>query len=208
MAQVLKDDFRNAIVDAAKQEFLSKGYKGASMRSIADKAHMTVGNLYRYFKSKEEISLYIVGPTYKKIGEVLKSLNFDNIQMQPRVFNMKPDKDELIKVFDLLTDRLVKIYIENPIEFNILILHSKMNEEFISWLTIIVDSLISDSFVMNDISQDKDALIKTYVNSMYEGIRTIFKNADEYKIKLNEVMKIFFRSYINMLDVDLRKYSE
>ena len=56
MAQVLKDSLRKAILDAAKEEFLEYGFKDASMRRIAAKANMTVGNLYRYFKNKESIN--------------------------------------------------------------------------------------------------------------------------------------------------------
>lgn len=37
MPQILKDECRKAIIDAAKDEFLQKGYNDASMRSIAQK---------------------------------------------------------------------------------------------------------------------------------------------------------------------------
>ena len=61
--QTLKDDVRERIVDSAKAEFLEKGIDKASMRDIAAGSNMTVGNLYRYFKNKEELNSFIVGET-------------------------------------------------------------------------------------------------------------------------------------------------
>ncbi|MBQ2500638.1 MAG: helix-turn-helix transcriptional regulator, partial [Clostridia bacterium] len=42
-----------------KKEFLEKGIEGSSMRDIAAGSSMTVGNLYRYFKNKEEIADFV-----------------------------------------------------------------------------------------------------------------------------------------------------
>ena len=45
------------ILDAAAELFLDKGFEKASMRSIGCKAGLSKGNLYRYFKTKEEVFL-------------------------------------------------------------------------------------------------------------------------------------------------------
>ena len=50
-----KDEVRNKILLAAKQEFFTHGYLDANMRSIADIAGITPGNIYRYYSSKEEL---------------------------------------------------------------------------------------------------------------------------------------------------------
>ena len=63
MAQVLKEEVRSRIIASAKKELLKKGYKDASMREIAKGADLTVGNLYRYFDSKEELVNTIIGTT-------------------------------------------------------------------------------------------------------------------------------------------------
>ena len=43
------------IINAAKSEFLEKGYRGASLRNIVKSAKVTTGAFYGYFKSKEEL---------------------------------------------------------------------------------------------------------------------------------------------------------
>lgn len=53
---------RQLIIEAGKQEFLQKGFQGASLRSIAKSAHVTTGALYGYFSSKEDLFSAIVLP--------------------------------------------------------------------------------------------------------------------------------------------------
>lgn len=46
------------IVQAAVQEFLERGYEGASMDNIAKRASLSKGGLYHHFRSKDEILIY------------------------------------------------------------------------------------------------------------------------------------------------------
>ena len=129
MAQILKEQSRNDIIEAAKEEFLEKGYKDASLRSIAKKAHMTVGNLYRYFKNKEDINRHIVGPTLSLLEKMLGELTDNKVSFEAHVFNIKMDKRELIEKLDALAEKMVDIYEGHRIEFNILMLRSKLNDD-------------------------------------------------------------------------------
>lgn len=50
------------IVQAAKREFLEKGFKQASMRSIAARVGMSAAGLYRHFADKEALFAALVAP--------------------------------------------------------------------------------------------------------------------------------------------------
>jgi AcrR family transcriptional regulator len=63
--QYLKDELRNAILAAAEKEFLEKGYHNASLRKIAGQVGSTIGNLYHYFKNKEELFDELVKDEYQ-----------------------------------------------------------------------------------------------------------------------------------------------
>ena len=208
MAQTLKEESRNAIIEAAKQEFLEKGYKGASMRNIAKKAHMTVGNLYRYYKNKEDINLTIVAPTFKEIDNVLKTLTKNNVSMETRVFNLKPDINELKGMLDELANKLVDIYSKHKTEFNILMLHSRLNEEITTWFTEIVNSLISESFLMEGINEDRDMLARAYAESVFTGIKVLFRDDNSDNNVLKQLLKTYLRSFVFMLDNDLRRIAQ
>ncbi len=53
---------RQLIIDAAKKEFLEKGYTNASLRNIAKNANVTTGAFYGCFKGKEDLFSTIVLP--------------------------------------------------------------------------------------------------------------------------------------------------
>jgi len=60
--RILKDDKYKSILSAARSEFINKGFKDASMRTIARNANVGLSNIYNYFTNKDEIFLAIVKP--------------------------------------------------------------------------------------------------------------------------------------------------
>jgi len=71
MVQVLKEEIRSAILRAAQDEFIEYGYLSASLRRIASKVGVSVGNLYRYYAGKEELFDAIVAPAYVELERIL-----------------------------------------------------------------------------------------------------------------------------------------
>lgn len=55
------------ILNAAEQLFFEKGYDGASMDEIADKAQFTKRTLYQYFISKEDLYFAVALKWFKKL---------------------------------------------------------------------------------------------------------------------------------------------
>ena len=48
-------DKRSAILDAALELFVERGYYGTAVPAVADRAGVGAGTIYRYFKSKEDL---------------------------------------------------------------------------------------------------------------------------------------------------------
>ena len=205
MAQKLKDESRQAIINSAKEEFLEKGYKNASMRNIAKKANMTVGNLYRYFPSKEDINRLIVGDTLNEINEIIRNITSDSVSMETRVFNIKADVNELSDVMNQLADRLVDVYQKHKIEFNILMMNSGVNKELIEWFSRAINSLIDQHFPIEGFSNEKTILSRSYAISIFAGMREIFRRTTIEQDHLKILVKTYLNSYIVMLDSDIRK---
>lgn len=67
MVQVLKEEIRERIYNAAVQEFFEKNYYSAKMRDIAQRANVPTGLIYSYFKNKEKLFAAVVEPVYKEI---------------------------------------------------------------------------------------------------------------------------------------------
>lgn len=75
---------RDKILNAARQEFLDKGYQGAWLRDIAKKAGVTTGALYGYFKNKEELFGALVGACYTGVQELYRSGLEEFSQLPPQ----------------------------------------------------------------------------------------------------------------------------
>lgn len=56
----IDDAKRQRILDAAIQEFSEKGFASANINIIAEKAEISIGSMYKYFKSKEDLYLTVV----------------------------------------------------------------------------------------------------------------------------------------------------
>lgn len=52
---------RDHIEKVAKQLFIKQGYHGTSIRQIASEAGVSLGNLYNYYHTKEEILVSLIG---------------------------------------------------------------------------------------------------------------------------------------------------
>ncbi|OPX10798.1 TetR family transcriptional regulator [Mycobacterium sp. AT1] len=59
---------RDSLFDAALQAFAEFGFRGASMRRIAERAGMSLSNLYNYAPSKEDL-----------LVQILRKANYDHL---------------------------------------------------------------------------------------------------------------------------------
>ena len=71
MSRNQREDVRQRIMDCAVEEFLMYGYSGSSMRNISTQAGMTVGNVYAYFSSKDDLFDQVVEPARRGIDSLL-----------------------------------------------------------------------------------------------------------------------------------------
>jgi AcrR family transcriptional regulator len=70
------EESRKKILNAARRVFSKYGYKGASMRMIAKAADISLGGLYLYFKSKEDLySTLIVRSLENLLKETKETLH-------------------------------------------------------------------------------------------------------------------------------------
>jgi len=71
MKQDAKYEKKELLIEAAKKEFLEKGYNNASLRNICTQAGVTTGALYFFFENKAELFAAIVDRPIKGLKEIL-----------------------------------------------------------------------------------------------------------------------------------------
>ena len=69
---------KSRIEEAARELFISHGFHATSMRTIAARAGTSLGNVYNYYRTKEEILESIIGRYQKVIDGRLRAI-FDDI---------------------------------------------------------------------------------------------------------------------------------
>jgi AcrR family transcriptional regulator len=125
LMQTLKNSVKDQILQSAILEFKEKGYSQASLRQIAQSANISVGNVYRYFESKEQLFHAIITPPLTRFESILnlKPNSFEHPQV---AFNelaqmisttlislIEDDKDALyVTLSDPKTSNLIQTHLK------------------------------------------------------------------------------------------------
>ena len=169
MPQVLKEEVRNSILNAAVKIFREKDYNKSSMNAIAVEAGISVGNIYRYFKNKEELFDVIVKDLAEKIMSVMDRCKCG---------------DSIDEVFVLLKDCIgdfIDLYSTNEDVFIILIkatdqVKTKYNVEkaMIEYMSKNLNEIATNFCKKNDMTdEDLDNLCMTLSTALTKGVNYI-----------------------------------
>ncbi|WP_069648843.1 TetR/AcrR family transcriptional regulator [Caloranaerobacter ferrireducens] len=177
--QILKDEIRDSIYNAALKEFKEKGYEKASMRSIAKKAGVSVGNMYRYFKNKDDLFFAVIGPVYNEL------IKFISQQKSLEAFDRETENLNI----DVQARELVEIYLKYKEELLILIDGSKgskyegAKEEIVKLVQNVIINILEVKAKNSNINTEP---YFAYVlsKSVIEGVILILKHyEDDEKVR-------------------------
>ncbi|WP_102401390.1 TetR/AcrR family transcriptional regulator [Haloimpatiens massiliensis] len=195
--QYLKDEVRNSIVEEALKEFKELGYKGASIRSIAKKANTSVGNIYKYFKSKEDLYENLIGSVYYRIMDYINQ--FHKVEI-----NHKAEE-----IFYGLMEKIMEIFNDNSTE--IAILFNKSNgskyenckSDFVDFITRIVTEMMKYQLSLQGKRLKDNFVIYLISHSLVESVSIILEEiqdgAEVRRLILN-IIDIFYRDLKDKLD--------
>ncbi len=103
MIQTKKDDVKNRIEDAALAVFARSGFEGATIAAVAREAGLSVGNIYRYYQSKDTLFYSALPPEFvcdfaSHIG--MKMQTADGVELDKvKEFRPMQIRDEAMKTF-------------------------------------------------------------------------------------------------------------
>ncbi len=154
------EDRRQHIIDKAKTIFSEKGFSGTGLREIAEKAGVSTGNIYNYFKNKEEIfnaclnpaTLLDSFPDFSSLIDAKFPESLDTI-----ILTMNQVVEQNIEEYRLLFIDLIELGGTNT---NLLL------QSLLDYGKIIFDQRVKDSFVGQSIrSLDYDFFNRVFVIS-------------------------------------------
>lgn len=73
----ISEDKRETILTVAAAEFAANGYKAANVNTIAKKAGISIGAMYKYFNSKDDLFLTIMDYGYQVLEAVLDEVDLE-----------------------------------------------------------------------------------------------------------------------------------
>ena len=80
-----RSDIQPRILHAAKNRFLSDGVDGASLRSIASDADTSIGMIYYYFPTKDDLFFAVVEEVYEVIMRDLEAAIAPDVDVEQRI---------------------------------------------------------------------------------------------------------------------------
>lgn len=104
--QTLKERRKLEIVRTACRLFAQRGYYNTTMPDIAHALGMSVGNLYNYFESKEDLAKEVMLTVSQWVGERLRRVNELDVDFKEKIrllvrsfFEIALEEPELINYF-------------------------------------------------------------------------------------------------------------
>lgn len=107
---------REKLLSAAREEFMEKGYNGASLRSICKKAEVTTGALYFFFRNKEDLFGELIREPIQKLTMVMNrhyDYEISTAQALDSHLNLEFEEDfiEARKVLEIIYDNFDAFYL-------------------------------------------------------------------------------------------------
>ena len=171
--QYQKEEVRNRILCAAYGEFLKYGFYRASMLQISGKARVPIGNLYRYFKSKEALLEAIVGAAYAETGNTVRTIFEKWLKEADAEGNVSG------ALAHEIAGELTRLATEHRDGITLLIEKSDGSPYagFIAKIADAVYGMLSEG-VMRDVAEEDDVFLKIIARSVTEGMVAILTRCE------------------------------
>lgn len=189
--QYLKEKIKNRILSAALNEFNGNGFRDASMMEIAHDAKVAIGNIYRYFKNKDELFNEIMEPVYDQIATLI-------FNPYEKSFN----SDMPFNVIDVV-NTITEVYVKYGTELLIMMDKSEgskyqnTKQELINLIYERQKNEYRLLFEENEITM-QDSLIYVFSATLVEGIFIIFRknvNVDKIKKQIDQFLHFYFNNF-------------
>lgn len=172
----ISEEKRNKILSVAINEFACNGFENANINTIAKKAQVSVGSLYKYFDTKTDLFLTSVNYGIQNLEAVMEEVIVSDVPIMEKF------------------ERLIRIAIESSRKDNILIklynvVTSQTNSAVAKTVATQMESLtceaykrvIADGQVQGEIRKDIDPGMAAYlVDNILMNIRFTYA-CDYYK---------------------------
>ena len=201
--QVLKEQVRNRIVASAKAEFLNKGYAQASMRVIAENSDITVGNIYRYFSSKQILFEEVVNPAYLRLRALLESVQIqETMPLPPERYIIFREEftNEIADAIELYRDEMLILF--NGSEGTA---YSDAMNSISDMILNVLEKYVLEMIANRNSAHNLEALGRLISKGIVEAINDLISRTETFnriqvENELRMIIDFYFRDLVNRFD--------
>ncbi len=192
MPQILKTEIKENILQSALDAFLEKGYPNASMQEIARRAGIAAGNIYNYFRNKEEVLETLIGPVLAEVKKIFG--------IRARDLPMLVSQDGK-GIAQRKMDEFIRIYQSNRKVF-VLLFEKSGSAKCETTKADVIDGLVSavirakNAFTPHPATREQEILVKAFATGYVNGIISILTADIDEELKLHALQEFlpFMRS--------------
>jgi len=170
------------ILNAAIQEFAAKGFQSANINIIAKNAEISIGSMYNYFESKEDLFLTVIDLGYRILERVLDDVDLQEGDVFDKLETLLRAAQKYSKEFPELN----QIYLDLTSE-GLSHLSGELSHTVESITARYYRSLITEAKQLGQVAHDIDENIASFC---IDNILLLFQYSFTSKY-FNERMKIF-----------------
>ncbi|WP_262684675.1 TetR/AcrR family transcriptional regulator [Paenibacillus baimaensis] len=179
---------------AALAEFNKEGYLKSSMRNIAGSAGVAIGNIYRYYKNKDELFDELVRPVYERYEANMAEMR------QKISFSYSNDPPDVLKYYSKIEATLIDLFKTFTAEMTIVFNRSEGTKyahakpDLIKLSFSVIESMILKVRGNESLSEYETALARMLSSSLVEGLCLILRDNKEgytYKKLVDQLLSIY-----------------
>ncbi len=200
--QIQKDYVQLAIIESARKEFLEKGFRNTSLRSIAKNANVSLSNIYNYFSDKDAIFLFIFKDILDNIDEWKKSVESLDCQHDQH------DEQDHIK---MLKEPMMYVD-QNKEMFKLLFFNAEgsslfgIQDRLIQWFAMLMEKECADLCIKHNVSLVKPSefflhLLGSMWIHLIEDSLLKDLSPDHIKLHSEELMRFLYHGYLGYLGI-------
>ncbi|WP_211748468.1 TetR/AcrR family transcriptional regulator [Paenibacillus sp. Marseille-Q4541] len=192
--QILKEEIRNNILTAALSEFEQYGYAQSSMRRIASMAGMTTGNIYRYFKNKDDLFQALMGPAHEQFISYTIAIK----EEIDKTFTIH--SDEVFEYIKMVDETIVEMLKDSSVEIKILLTlsegsaYASAKQDLISIVTQILEKVLMVSRETSNLDPQDRLSMQMLSVTIIEGMCLIlrdYRDGATIKYLVDELLQVF-----------------
>lgn len=113
-----KEEKKNNIIENSLKLFSKNGFYNTTIPDIAKAMKMSVGNMYNYFKSKEELAKYAIKYSTNVLAVELREINQMDISSKEKIHEFTRRYLDSVQKSPEVIEYFLRVYLSNREVFN------------------------------------------------------------------------------------------